>query len=275
MERNPRLCSLADGGSNVDLNSLRDISALLKPCRLAAASVQLRLVLGQIGRNLTRESTRQTANSSIDKLSFTLFDQPMSSEEACFIAELAKDVDNQVASKVLYHYYLDRRLGFMVPQFIQNGLQRIIEIIQDASLTSEHDVSMGWVHHVGQILRILAHFAEPLRREPSLLPQLEPEVQDKFIGILCTKFKALESMLHNDPSAQVADLSIFLARLLQFDLGFIRTWTAKTKETGLTLLTNLFRLALVGLIYCPNCAKLMGSYSATVLGTIWISSHFL
>jgi hypothetical protein len=105
-------------------------------------------------------------------------------------------------------------------------------------------LSTGWVDHAGQILRILAHFAEPLR-EPPMLPQLEPDAQDNFIGNLCDKFKALESMQSQASSARAVGLSIFLARLLQFDLGFIRAWTPKTKEAGLSLLTILFRLAMV------------------------------
>jgi mediator of RNA polymerase II transcription subunit 12, fungi type len=104
---------------------------------------------------------------------------------------------------------------------------------------------MGWVDHAGQILRILAHFAEPLRHEPSLLPQLDSDAQDNFIGNLYDKFKALEAMQSQNSSARVAGLSIFLARVLQFDLAFIRAWTTKTIDTGVGLLTILFRLAMV------------------------------
>jgi mediator of RNA polymerase II transcription subunit 12, fungi type len=142
-------------------------------------------------------------------------------------------------------FHFQGGLRIVVAQLIQNGLQRISDIIQDVSLTSDHNFAMGWVDHAGQILRILAHFAEPLRHESSQLPQLDSDAQDKFIGNLYDKFKALEAMQSQDSSARVAGLSIFLARVLQFDLAFIRAWTTKTIDTGVGLLTILFRLAMV------------------------------
>lgn len=98
-----------------------------------------------------------------------------------------------------------------------------------------------------------------MREEATLLPQLEPAVQDELIAVLCSKFDTLESSLTTRDSEpgiravmpQVFQSVIFLARLLQFDLGFHSAWTPKTKETSIKLVSTLFRLALVCVLLLP------------------------
>lgn len=100
----------------------------------------------------------------------------------------------------------------------------------------------------GQLLRVLAHVAESIHEEASLLPQLESVVQNEFINVLCTQFEALENALNIDGEGEAFHVSeglIFLARLLQFNLGFPGAWTNQVKEVSSKLLATLFRLAVV------------------------------
>lgn len=53
-----------------------------------------------MGRMLAQESTLQCAKDSLDKLTANIFHHSMSSEEAYFVAEMARGVDGAVAGKV-------------------------------------------------------------------------------------------------------------------------------------------------------------------------------
>ena len=152
---------------------------------------------------------------------------------ARYLALLAKDVWILISS-----------------QFINNGLQCMSEMLRDA--TQRPADLTDYIQRAGQLLRVLAHVAESLR-ETALLPQLESEVQDEFIDAICAQFDVIHSTLVADgdqsdiatKASQSSDTVIFLARLLQYDLGFPGGWTAKTKGASNPLVSTLFRLALV------------------------------
>ena len=137
-------------------------------------------------------------------------------------------------------------------QFINNGLQCITDMLRDVPLQPANLADC--IQRAGQLLRVLAHVTESIREEAAMLPQLEAVVQDKFIDAICTKFNAIHSTLAADSgkteteieTSQLSQALVFLARLLQFDLGFRGVWTAKTKEASNQLVSTLFRLALVG-----------------------------
>jgi hypothetical protein len=57
-------------------------------------------MLRQMGRALSEESTHATASAGLDKLTSMIFHHSMTSEEAYFVAELARGVDSPVAGKV-------------------------------------------------------------------------------------------------------------------------------------------------------------------------------
>jgi len=115
------------------------------------------------------------------------------------------------------------------------------------------------IQRAGQLLRVLAHITESIREEAALLPQLDPVVQDEFIDVLSSKFDAINSTLEADRETDIGTETsylsqslIFLARLLQFDLGFRGAWTAKTKGASNQLIFILFRLALVSIIHSTD-----------------------
>lgn len=87
---------------NAFLNS--GISSALSPWRLASTAVQLQFGLRQLGRAMANDSTKQAASASLDRMTSVLFHHSIASEEACFIAEIMKEIDNTVAEKVtLFH----------------------------------------------------------------------------------------------------------------------------------------------------------------------------
>jgi mediator of RNA polymerase II transcription subunit 12, fungi type len=76
-----------------------NISSLLSPWRLAVTAIQLQFTLRQMGRLIIQESTSQAASDYLDKLTANLFHHSMTSEEAYFVAEMARGVDGAVAGK--------------------------------------------------------------------------------------------------------------------------------------------------------------------------------
>lgn len=66
--------------------------------------IQLQLILRQMDRDLSNESTYQITSERLDKLILMLFHHSMTSEEAYYVGEMARGVENAVAGKVLIHY---------------------------------------------------------------------------------------------------------------------------------------------------------------------------
>ena len=53
-----------------------------------------------MSRELSQEDGSKIANSRLDELTLTIFRQTMTPKEAYFVAQMTKDVGNDVASKV-------------------------------------------------------------------------------------------------------------------------------------------------------------------------------
>jgi mediator of RNA polymerase II transcription subunit 12 len=53
-----------------------------------------------MGRLISQESSSETAHNCLDKLTADIFHHSMTSEEAYFVAEMARGVDGAVAGKV-------------------------------------------------------------------------------------------------------------------------------------------------------------------------------
>jgi mediator of RNA polymerase II transcription subunit 12, fungi type len=70
------------------------------PWKLAVTSVHLQLILKELGRALNRESTREHALSNLEKVSRELFSHRITHEEAYYIGEVARGVDDAVLGKV-------------------------------------------------------------------------------------------------------------------------------------------------------------------------------
>jgi mediator of RNA polymerase II transcription subunit 12, fungi type len=85
----------------VDLENWSDLPSLLSPWKLASTAIQLQFILRRLERALSDETTSQAADSSIDKLTTTVFHHPLSWEEARFMAEIVSGIGVSIAAKVL------------------------------------------------------------------------------------------------------------------------------------------------------------------------------
>jgi mediator of RNA polymerase II transcription subunit 12, fungi type len=137
----------------------------------------------------------------------------------------------------------------IVPQFVNNGLRCITEIL-DVPMIAEANNLAECTQRAGEILRVLAHLAQPLRAEHSLLPSLESVIQDQFFNVIFSRFSELESILSAGPSnastqPEVTQAVIFLGRLLQFDLGFRGAWTTTAKAISCELSSTILKLTMV------------------------------
>ncbi|KAG6334052.1 hypothetical protein ID866_5040 [Astraeus odoratus] len=216
-------------GTDVNAFLSGRISSELSPWRLAGTAVQLQFGLRQLGRAMAHDSTRQAASSSLDKMTSILFHHSMAPDEAYFIAEVARDIDGPVAEK-----------------FFNNGFKSIIEIFTRAPLPLSLDTLIDRVNRAGELLRVLSHVAEPLRMKPTNLP-LDPLVQERLSKVILDTFIAIEVMLSgvSDTSRELTRSAIFLARLLQFNLGFTGLWSLSCIEIHESLSSILFRLSLI------------------------------
>ncbi|KAG2113880.1 uncharacterized protein F5147DRAFT_788005 [Suillus discolor] len=196
---------LSESNEDTDVNSFLStgISSVLSPCTLAATAVQLQFGLRQLGRALACESTKQGASASLDKMTSLIFHHSMASEEAYFIAEMARGVDGPVAIK-----------------FINNGFKSIVDILNRAPTPSTPESLLARVGRAGEVLRVLSHVSEPLREEGTGL-DLDVSTQERLAKIILESFQFANVMFSKttDSSLRViTEAVIFLARLLQFDL---------------------------------------------------------
>ncbi|KIJ67463.1 hypothetical protein HYDPIDRAFT_108239 [Hydnomerulius pinastri MD-312] len=223
---------LSDSSEGTDVNAFltSGISSVLSPWRLAATAVQLQFGLRQLGRAIACSSTKQAASASLDKMTSMLFHHSMASDEAYFIAEMAKEIDGPVADK-----------------FVNNGFKSLVEILGRPPTSPSPDALAERVERAGEILRLLSHVTEPLRTKGWVF-HLDTAGQERLGKAICDMLSAVESMLAssavNVPS-QLTQHTIFLARLLQFNMGFTGPWTAAFRGQYEMLSSVLFRLALV------------------------------
>ncbi|KAJ7251846.1 hypothetical protein B0H12DRAFT_1202710 [Mycena haematopus] len=184
------------------------------------------------GRALSCEGTHAAAQASLDKLILMIFHHSMTSEEAYFVAQMARGTEGAVAGK-----------------FINNGLKTVTEILRDLSVASKKSLNDGF-ERAGELLRVIAYVAEPLRAAGSQLPALDPAIQDEFFQVLNDKFVKVEQSLTVDDGklslgTELTHAAISLSRLLQLHLGFPVAWTPKIRELSITLSGTIFRLVLL------------------------------
>ena len=101
------------------------------------------------------------------------------------------------------------------------------------------------------ILRLCANIVAPFRKDASL-PQLDTPVQEALFTVLCAKIAYMTGVMAqlvqrpwDDTASRASQAVIFLARMLQFHLGFSLTWNQLAKDLAEELCHNLTRLALV------------------------------
>jgi mediator of RNA polymerase II transcription subunit 12 len=103
------------------------------------------------------------------------------------------------------------------------------------------------VDRAAEVLRVLSHVSEPLREEETAL-DLGIPMQERVAKTMLESFQLAHVMFSNATEQSIHILTqavIFLARLLQFDLGFARIWTTQFRETCEKVALVLFDLVMV------------------------------
>ncbi|PIL34102.1 hypothetical protein GSI_03813 [Ganoderma sinense ZZ0214-1] len=227
---------LNDPGQDGPVNAadLHSVSSLLSHWKLAATSVEIRLTIKQLQEGISREPTRVAAYASLDRLTSAVFYSCRQPEEADFIADLIIDVDRTVAGK-----------------FVNAGLRRVSEIFREWDPLLDNRTHNDLKKCASEILRLMANIVAPFRKDASL-PQLDPLIQETFFAVLCVKIKKMTeimaTLLQNpweEEAARGTQAIVFMARVLQFHLGFSITWSQQAKEHAEELCFNLTRLALM------------------------------
>jgi mediator of RNA polymerase II transcription subunit 12, fungi type len=77
-----------------------DTSALLSPWKLAATTIEVQFSLKQMGERLALGTPHTRGNTQVDKLISTFLHHHMSTEEADFVAEMARGVGPAILCKV-------------------------------------------------------------------------------------------------------------------------------------------------------------------------------
>lgn len=138
-------------------------------------------------------------------------------------------------------------------QFVNAGLRRVSEIFREWDPLLDNRTHNDLKKCASEILRLMANIVAPFRKDASL-PQLDPLIQETFFSMLCAKIKKMTeimaTLLQNpweEEAARGTQAIVFMARMLQFHLGFSITWSQQAKEHAEELCYNLTRLALV----CP------------------------
>ena len=89
-------------GRIAPLEEWQILSSSLSPWKLASTSIELRFTIKQLGNALTRNAAREKARQCLCRLTGSLFDQGMSSEEVDFVAEMVKGSSNEVVGYVSF-----------------------------------------------------------------------------------------------------------------------------------------------------------------------------
>ena len=193
---------------------------------------------------------KQAARASLDRMTSVLFHHSIASEEACFIAEMVKEIDSAVAEKVLFtHYLVHSSFTNHCFQFVNNGMESLAEILPRSSIPLSFGNLAERIDRAGEILRLLSRVMEPFRTRGTVF-HLDVNCQERLGKGICDTLSAVESMFAAADAEALRPLTqhvLFLARLLQFKLGFGGTWTTLVQDQYETLSSVLFRLALVSL----------------------------
>lgn len=149
-------------------------------------------------------------------------------------------------------------------------MQRIAEVLKSSAPKLDPVELEGHIENAGKILRLLTNLVEPMRAfgAQSSLPQPDTAVQQGLVSVLQQLLQNIANVLSPDasdsvpPSVRLTSVTIFLARVLQFYLGFPGIWTQwmkdycdKLSKTLSKLIVVCFYLKIVALAY-PYIAAL-------------------
>ena len=149
-------------------------------------------------------------------------------------------------------------------QFVNAGLQRIAEILKNNSPQLDPSALQVRVANAGKVLRLLTNLVEPMRaaETTSSLPQIDASAQQELVATLYSILESIRSHLSGSAALgfpesyrQLATATIFLARVLQFDLGFPGVWIQWMKDHCDDLCQTLSQLIIV-CRFCFSLSKL-------------------
>ncbi|KDQ49550.1 hypothetical protein JAAARDRAFT_42784 [Jaapia argillacea MUCL 33604] len=211
----------------------KTVSSLISPWKLTATAIELKFTMRQISEGLSNDSTRDTANSTLERLTASVFDRSMTSEETNLVSVLATGVGPLVCGK-----------------FLNTGLRCISQAL--ASLTPQLSASelSGFQSRAGEILRVLAFILRSSTEDGTASPEMDSHVQDELFSALCGKLEATHSSMTSDGDARLANSSqmtqfaILLARILQFGLRCRGRWISSARGFGSRIIDVIFRMAL-------------------------------
>lgn len=126
-------------------------------------------------------------------------------------------------------------------------MESLVEVLARPSAPLSLENLAERIDRAGEILRLLSHVMEPFRTK-GIFFQLDANCQERLGRGICEALSAVESMLASagvEASKRLTQSILFLARLLQFNLGFGGMWTSAVREQYEKLSSTLFRLALV------------------------------
>lgn len=137
-------------------------------------------------------------------------------------------------------------------------MESLVEMLARPSIPLSLGHLAERLDRAGEILRLLSHVMEPFRTK-GIIFQLDASCQERLGKGICETLSAVESMFAAagpEASKSLTQSVLFLARLLQFKLGFGGTWTIAVREQYGMLSSTLFRLALV----CVVCHRQSWKY---------------
>ncbi|KAI0068850.1 hypothetical protein BV25DRAFT_1904185 [Artomyces pyxidatus] len=211
-----------------------DTSALLSPWKLAATAIEVQFSLKQMGERLALGTPHTHGNTKVDKLIAQFMHHHMSTEEADFVAEMARGVGPTIACK-----------------FVNTGFLCIASILDSAQTPLTSKGIQEVVEVASEQLRLLAHVVELVRDDHTPLPSVDSVAQDKFITALAGKIEAFEALIMHGPTShtdiqpsQATQGAVLMVRLLQFNLGCKGMWTPKTRSLSNNLCSSVFNLTL-------------------------------
>lgn len=139
-------------------------------------------------------------------------------------------------------------------KFVNAGFSRIADILNEEIDSTDTESLASIPAKVGHFLKLLSMITRPFRFEQPALPSLEETVQEKFFPNFYEKLSAIELALQklseeregkHLAQTNLTEPVMFLARLLQFDLGFPGAWTRSLKEKADSLVNVILQLAVL------------------------------
>lgn len=138
-------------------------------------------------------------------------------------------------------------------------MESLVEVLARPSIPLSLENLEERIARGGEILRLLSHVMEPFRTK-GVFFELDVNCRERLGKGICEILSSIESMLVSraaEASKRLTQCVLFIARLLQFNLGFEGTWPSAIRDLYDILSSVLFRLALVRAHVVYICMKML------------------